>query len=75
MEAAAITATIPCSSMTATRPRERAHARSPAHPGPGRRLETWLWTGPLGHLLGGGLDFGGALARYLLARARGRAVR
>jgi hypothetical protein len=41
----------------------------------GRRLETWLWTGPLGHLVGGGLDLARALARYLLARARGRAVR
>jgi hypothetical protein len=40
-----------------------------------RRLETWLWTGPLGHLVGGGLDLVRALTRYLLARARGRAVR
>jgi hypothetical protein len=38
-------------------------------------LETWLWTGPLGHLLGGALDFGQALARYLLARARGESIR
>jgi hypothetical protein len=37
-----------------------------------RHWETWLWTGPLGHLLGGGLDFAQALARYLLARARRR---
>jgi hypothetical protein len=37
-------------------------------------LETWLWTGPLGHLLGGGVDFGIALARYLLARVRSRTV-
>jgi len=35
-----------------------------------RRLETWLWTGPVGHLLGGALDFAQALARYLRARAR-----
>lgn len=34
--------------------------------------ETWLWTGPLGHLLGGALDFAQGLARYLYARARGR---
>jgi hypothetical protein len=32
-----------------------------------RRLETWFWTGPLGHLLGGGLDFARALSRHLLA--------
>jgi hypothetical protein len=31
-----------------------------------------LWTGPIGHLAGGTIDFGQALARYLLARARGR---
>ncbi len=41
----------------------------------GRRVETWLWTGPFGHLLGGGLDFGHALGHYLLARASGRTVR
>ncbi|HTR72567.1 MAG TPA: hypothetical protein VMG80_03150 [Solirubrobacteraceae bacterium] len=40
-----------------------------------RGLETWLWTGPIGHLVGGALDFGYALARYLLARVRSRAVR
>jgi hypothetical protein len=45
------------------------HARS------GTRLETWLWTGPIGHLIGGALDFGQALARYLLTRALGRSVR
>jgi hypothetical protein len=37
--------------------------------------ETWLWTGPVGHLLGGTLDFAQALARYALARASGRTVR
>jgi hypothetical protein len=37
-----------------------------------RRWETWLWMGPLGHLLGGALDFARALARYLLVRARRR---
>jgi hypothetical protein len=39
-----------------------------------RRLETWLWTGPLGHLLGGGIDFFRALADYLLARLRARST-
>ncbi|MHB8242380.1 MAG: hypothetical protein ACYDHN_10350 [Solirubrobacteraceae bacterium] len=38
-------------------------------------LETWLWTGPIGHLIGGALDFLQALARYTRARARGRSVR
>jgi hypothetical protein len=53
-----------------------AQSRRPAPaPGPVRRMETWLWTGPLGHLLGGGVDFGQALARYLFARTRGRTVR
>lgn len=28
------------------------------------KLETWLWTGPIGHLLGGCLDFAVALVRY-----------
>ena len=37
---------------------------------PVKLLETWLWTGPVGHFAGGALDFAGALARYLLARAR-----
>jgi hypothetical protein len=40
-----------------------------------QRAETWLWTGPVGHLLGGALDFLQALTRYALARARGRTVR
>ncbi|HEV2979864.1 MAG TPA: hypothetical protein VGX51_00415 [Solirubrobacteraceae bacterium] len=35
-----------------------------------RRLETWVWTGPFGHLVGGGLDLGEVFARYGLARAR-----
>jgi hypothetical protein len=39
-----------------------------------RRLEAWLWSGPVGHLVGGALDFLEALARYLLARLRGRRV-
>ncbi|MGA8365077.1 MAG: hypothetical protein WB709_11225 [Solirubrobacteraceae bacterium] len=39
-----------------------------------RHLETWFWTGPLGHLLGGGIDFSRALASYLLARLRARST-
>jgi hypothetical protein len=49
-----------------------------AHPrptSPVKRLETWLWTGPVGHLAGGSLDFAQALSRYLLARVRGRTIR
>jgi uncharacterized membrane-anchored protein len=49
----------------------RPHLRTPRH----RRAETWAWTGPLGHLVGGAFDFLAALARYLLARAQGRAIR
>jgi len=37
-----------------------------------RRAAAWFWTGPLGHLLGGGLDLVEALARYAAARLRGR---
>jgi hypothetical protein len=37
-----------------------------------RRIETWLWTGPAGHLLGGTLDFVQALGRYLRTRRRVR---
>lgn len=37
-----------------------------------RMLETWLWTGPIGHLAGGAADFATALARYALARLRRR---
>jgi hypothetical protein len=36
------------------------------------RLETWLYTGPVGHLVGGTLDWAELLARYCMARARGR---
>jgi hypothetical protein len=42
---------------------------------PLRRAEGRLWTGPVGHLLGGALDFLEALARHLRARARGRGAR
>jgi hypothetical protein len=31
-----------------------------------------LWTGPIGHLVGGTLDFAEALARYVRARRVGR---
>jgi hypothetical protein len=44
------------------------------HSSAGKRAETWLWTGPVGHLLGGALDFAGALAGYLRA-SRARALR
>jgi hypothetical protein len=29
-----------------------------------RRLETWLWTGPVGHFVGGALDLLQALLAY-----------
>ncbi|MGO9248465.1 MAG: hypothetical protein ACLQQB_03685 [Solirubrobacteraceae bacterium] len=61
--------------MKTARPPKPARSGAARTPAPGRRLETWLWTGPVGHLIGGGLDFAHALARYLLARARGKAVR
>jgi len=36
-----------------------------------RRIEAWLWTGPVGHLLGGALDVCEALLLYgLLPRLR-----
>jgi hypothetical protein len=50
----------------------RPPVTQPRSTSPVKRFETWLWTGPLGHLVGGGLDLGHALARYLLARARSR---
>jgi hypothetical protein len=38
-----------------------------------RRAEEWLWTGPVGHFLGGALDFTQALARWARERyVRGR---
>jgi hypothetical protein len=44
----------------------------PARRQPARtRLETWLWTGPVGHLLGGALDLIGALSRHTFRRVRG----
>jgi uncharacterized membrane-anchored protein len=36
-----------------------------------RRFETWLWTGPVGHLLGGGLDVAQGLLVYLRTRKAG----
>jgi hypothetical protein len=40
-----------------------------------RRLETWLWTGPLGHLLGGALDVAQALGGHLLRTQKAGARR
>lgn len=42
---------------------------------PARRMETWLWTGPAGHLLGGALDFAQALGRYARMRYGPRSTR
>jgi hypothetical protein len=43
------------------------------HPLPARtRAAAWLVTGPLGHLYGGVADWVALLARYAVARARGR---
>jgi len=36
-----------------------------------QRLATWFFTGPLGHLVGGVMDWAELLARYWWARARG----
>ncbi|HEV3046900.1 MAG TPA: hypothetical protein VGY13_06010 [Solirubrobacteraceae bacterium] len=44
--------------------------RRPRSPAPPRRAETWIWTGPLGHLVGGSLDLLAALVRYRRARPR-----
>jgi hypothetical protein len=38
---------------------------------PVERLATWLVTGPVGHLVGGTMDWAELLARYWWARARG----
>jgi len=38
---------------------------------PLRHLEARFWTGPLAHLLGGGMDLAGALARAARLRRRG----
>ncbi|HLI32050.1 MAG TPA: hypothetical protein VKU89_04830 [Solirubrobacteraceae bacterium] len=40
-----------------------------------RRLRTSLLLGPVGHLLGGSLDFLAALAHYWRERARRRTAR
>jgi hypothetical protein len=37
-----------------------------------RRTETWLWTGPAGHLVGGALDLIEAFVLYAISRARAR---
>jgi hypothetical protein len=44
-------------------------------PGPLRRLETWLWTGPAGHLVAGLLDWFQAVAVWLAHAARRRVAR
>jgi len=36
------------------------------------RLETWLVTGPVGHFVGGVLDWSELLLRYWWSRVRGR---
>jgi len=36
------------------------------------RVRAWLVTGPLGHLWGGAADWAALLARWAVARARGR---
>jgi len=41
---------------------------------PGRRAQAWLWTGPVGHFVGGALDLLAALAGYALLRVRDRAA-
>ncbi|MGH2902365.1 MAG: hypothetical protein ACRDK7_02040 [Solirubrobacteraceae bacterium] len=80
-------ATIPCRMVPGEGRPKRAGANTHSHPGTAplmtppqpspviKRLETWLWTGPVGHFAGGALDFAQALASYLLARARGRTIR
>jgi uncharacterized membrane-anchored protein len=44
----------------------KARGRAPLH----RRFETWLWTGPVGHLLGGTLDVAQALIVYVRKRKK-----
>jgi hypothetical protein len=40
-----------------------------------RRLERWLWTGPVGHFVGVGIDSAEAYLRYRRARRRGDSAR
>ena len=49
--------------------------RTPTPPAASRRAEAWLWTGPVGHLVGGALDFAGGARPLPLARARRRSQR
>jgi hypothetical protein len=44
-----------------------SHRRAAPH----RRLETWLWTGPVGHFAGGALDLLTALVAYRRKRRAG----
>ena len=38
------------------------------------RVATWLLTGPVGHLVGGVMDWAELFGRYQLARLRGRPI-
>jgi hypothetical protein len=51
---------------------QRAQAPRPRAGRHIRRLAAWIVTGPVGHLYGGVADLTALLARYALARARGR---
>jgi len=56
--------------VTARRHRSAAGELRARRPSAWQRAETWLWTGPVGHLVGGALDLMGALAVYWFGRAR-----
>jgi len=49
----------------------QARRSTPLH----RRAETWLWTGPAGHLAGAALDLAQALVSYMRTRRAGGAQR
>jgi hypothetical protein len=49
--------------------------KTPHRISPQRRLETWLWTGPVGHFVGVGLDLLQALIAYRRKRRAGGAQR
>jgi hypothetical protein len=54
----------------AAAPTHRRPQRRPAGTPPPvhRRLAAWLLTGPIGHFVGGALDFAGALTHYFILR-------
>jgi hypothetical protein len=55
--------------MTLFSPGGTRYGRPPiARRAPWRRFESWLWTGPLGHLAGGLADFAQALFQYTTVR-------